>query len=303
MTLKHLRIFLTVCRENSITKAAQKLYTSQPAVSLALREMEDYYGVKLFDRISHRLYLTAPGCVMRDYADSILHQFEEMEQVILQQTARETLKIGNSIGSILFTTLMKGFEEAYPGIQANVITDHTSTVTKLVINNEFDIGTIEGITTSPELECVSFAQDNMVIVAAPSHALGNRQSIHLSDLIHERFLLREKSSGARMVVDSVFHTHKLNIPPYWESSASQVIIDAVCIGIGISILPYSLVSSYIDAGTLIMLDVKDAVFERPFSIIYRRNKYQTRAFKAFFTYLLSEAERAQKLSCALYSPI
>ena len=303
MTLKHLKIFLTVCRENSITKAAQKLYTSQPAVSLAIREMEEYDGVNLFDRISHRLYLTAPGCVMRDYADSILHQFEEMEQVILQQTARETLKIGNSVGSILFTTLMKGFEETFPNIQPNVITDHTSTVIRLVINNEFDIGTIEGITTFPELECVPFAQDNMVIIAAPSHSLKNQKNLHLSDLIDERFLLREQFSGARMVVDNVFQSHGLNIQPYWESSASQVIIDAVCIGIGISVLPYSLVSSYINAGTLIMLDICDAKFERPFSIIYRRNKYQTHAFKAFYAYFLSEAERAEKLSYSLYSPV
>ena len=301
MTLKHLRFFLTVCRENSITKAAQKLYTSQPAVSLAIRELENYYNVKLFDRISHRLYLTAPGSVMRDYADSILHQFDEMEQVILQQTAPETLKIGNSVGSILFTTLMKGFEETYPNIQPNVITDHTSTVIKQVINNEFDIGTIEGSTTFPELECVPFAPDNMVIVAAPSHPLKDQRSLHLNDLVAERFLLREQYSGARMVVDHVFQSHELNIQPYWESSASQVIIDAVCIGIGISVLPYSLISSYVNAGALVILDICDAKFERPFSIVYRKNKYQTHAFKAFYAYFLSEAEKAEQISYSLYT--
>jgi DNA-binding transcriptional LysR family regulator len=239
---------------------------------------------------------------MRDYADSILHQFDEMEQVILQQTARENLKIGNSVGSILFTTLMKGFEETYPNIQLTVITDHTSTIIRQLTNNEIDIGTIEGITTFPDLECVPFAQDNMVIVVAPSHPLRNHQNLHLADLINERFLMREQFSGARMVVDNVFQSHGLNIQPYWESSASQVIIDAVCVGIGISVLPYSLVSSYIKAGMLVMLDVCDAKFERPFSIIYRKNKYQTHAFKTFFNYFLSEAKHAEELSYSLYSP-
>jgi DNA-binding transcriptional LysR family regulator len=295
LTLKHLRFFLTVCQENSITKAAQKLYTSQPAVSLAIREMENYYNIKLFDRISHRLHLTAPGCVMRDYADSILHQFDEMEQVILQQTAHETLKVGNSVGSVLFTTLMKGFEETYPNIQANVITDHTSTITKQVISNEFDIGTIEGVAAYPELCSIPFAQDNMVIIAPPSHPLRSRTDLRLCDLINERFLLREQYSGARIVTDTVFQAHDITIQPYWESSASQVIIDAVCIGIGISVLPYSLVFPYINAGTLIMLPVSDAVFERPFSIIYRKNKYQTQAFKALYTYFISEAKRLERL--------
>lgn len=289
MTLKHLQIFATVCREGSITKAAQTMFMSQPAVSLAIRELESYYNVKLFDRISHKLYLTAPGKLALDYTENILHQYEELGHVLMQQTAKEKLLIGNSIGSAIFTALMKGFSDRYSNVETNVISDHTSTITKKVINNECDVATIEGVATVPELTSIIFANEVMIAFAAPDHPLAHKKGLILSDLSEERFLLREKFSGARTVIDNVFLSHDMNIKPYWESSASLVILDAVRLGIGISILPYSLVLPDIKTGTLVALDIEDAVFTYPYSIIYRKNKYKTHAFIDFCNYFQTEA--------------
>ena len=101
--------------------------------------------------------------------------------------------------------------------------------------------------------------------------------------------MREQHCGTRTVVEQVFRSKGITITPYWESSASQVIIDAVCVGIGISVLPYSLVSSYVKNGDLAILDVCDVKFERPFSIIYYTHKYQTKAFKSFYQFFLEQA--------------
>ena len=291
MTLKHLKIFLTVCREGTITNAAKVLFMSQPAVSLAIRELEEYYGVKLFDRISHRLYLTAPGKVVLDYAGNILHMYDEMELVLKQKNAKESLLVGNSVGSSIFSQLMKGFSDKYENIEPKVIIDHTSTITRKVLNNEVDIATVEGIAVEPELVSEIFANEVMYAVVSTDHKLANKDKLCLNDLKQERFLLREKYSGARAVIDSVFNLHKIDIVPYWESSASLMLLDAVLLGIGVTILPYFLVAPYIRNNQLVPLNIVDAEFIFPYSIIYRKNKYRSNAVKEFCTYCKEEAAK------------
>lgn len=179
MTLRHLRIFLTVCRENSFTRAADALYMSQPAVSLAIREMEDYFKVRLFERISHKLYLTDPGKVALDYTDRILHQYEEMTNVLLQQTFHESLVIGNSVGSTIFSALMRGMEKDFPEIETNVITDHTSTIIQMVLKNECDIGIVEGTPSESGLECQVFAKISMILFLASTRRKKRSKTVRL----------------------------------------------------------------------------------------------------------------------------
>ena len=96
MTLRHLKIFTAVCAENSITKAAEKLHMAQPAVSVAIKELEDYYGVKLFDRISRRLYLTDIGRNFLDYAIHIVSLFDDMENHIREWKSSEKLPLASA---------------------------------------------------------------------------------------------------------------------------------------------------------------------------------------------------------------
>ena len=97
MTIRHMKIFVAVCRQGSVTGAAQALYLAQPSVSLAIRELEEYYGVRLFDRISRRMQLTQEGRQMFSYASHIVSLFDEMEQSIKNWDSLGTLRVGSSI--------------------------------------------------------------------------------------------------------------------------------------------------------------------------------------------------------------
>ena len=119
MTLRHLRIFLTVCEAGSMTGAANRLFTAQPSVSLAIREMEEYYGVKLFDRISKKLFLTEAGHQVLEYARHIIALFDEMEQEVRNPDMSGTLRVGTSItvGTFLLPGYVKELTRLYPELR------------------------------------------------------------------------------------------------------------------------------------------------------------------------------------------
>ena len=130
MTLRHLKIFVAVCEEESITAAARKLYIAQPSVSFAIGELEEHYGVKLFDRISRRLYITEPGKQLLSRAREILAIFSEMEQGIRDWDSIGTLRIGTSItaGTCFLPEVAKKFYALRPQIQLQVSIENSRTL-------------------------------------------------------------------------------------------------------------------------------------------------------------------------------
>ena len=132
MTLRHMKIFVTICRENSISKAARKLYISQPAVSNAVKDLEDYYGTPLFDRISKKLYLTQAGQTLYDYAIHISSLFDELESELKVSSSRGSLKIGASItiGTHIMPELVKNFKDQNPDTSVFVAIDSSDNIEK-----------------------------------------------------------------------------------------------------------------------------------------------------------------------------
>ena len=150
MTLRHLRIFLTVCEAGSMTGAANRLFTAQPSVSLAIREMEEYYGVKLFDRISKKLFLTEAGHQVLEYARHIIALFDEMEQEVRNPDMSGTLRVGTSItvGTFLLPGYVKELTRLYPELRVEARIENSNNIEKCVLSNEIDLGVIEGIAHS-----------------------------------------------------------------------------------------------------------------------------------------------------------
>jgi DNA-binding transcriptional LysR family regulator len=283
MTLRHLKIFVAVCECNGITAAAEKLYLAQPAVSLAISQLEDYYNVKLFDRISRKLCITETGKQLLNYATHIVSLFNEMENSIENWDRTGIMRIGTSIsiGNELLPKLINDFKKQYPELKIQVVIDNSENIENKVLLNDIDFGLIEGIIHSEQIKYEKFMDDKLVVVCGHEHPLAAEDEINIQTLKEYDFILREKGSGGRELFDSTIMINNIEIKPIWESISTQAIIKAVKHGIGISILPFLLVREELESGTLKAVKVKDISFDRPFYIIYHKNKYLTDISKAF----------------------
>ena len=177
MTLRHLKIFVAVCDYKTITKASEALYIAQPSVSLAISELEDYYGVRLFDRISRKLYLTEAGERVLGYARHITDLFEEMEQRIKNAEASGTIRVGASItvGTCLLPFYAKKFESAFPHLTLSATVENSDILEKMVLGNKLDLALIEGIPHSDQLIVSPFWTTNWWLFAARKTRCGEKK--------------------------------------------------------------------------------------------------------------------------------
>ena len=274
MTLRYLRIFEAVCRHMSITRAAQELYLSQPSVSLAIGELEKKYEVRLYDRIRKKLYLTPAGEELLGYARPLLSQIDDMEQHLRSGARKSILRVGVSmtVGSCLLPACAEQFAGDYPDIRVEALVERTSPIEQKVLENELDIGFVEGLPKAPQLIISPFAEDELAVVCAPDSALLRRGAIRCADLASIPLLLREKGSGTRAVVDNLTDMQGVTLKPLWESMSTLALISGAKRGLGAAILPLRIVQKDLDRGELAILPVEDVQWKRQFFRIQHRNK-------------------------------
>lgn len=283
MTLRHLKIFVAVCEAGTVTAAGEKLYIAQPSVSLAISELEDYYGIKLFDRIAKRLHITEAGKHFLQYATHIVNLFEDMEKEVKNFDAIGVIRIGVSItiGNYLLPGYVLAFKQMYPQMEAKVIIDNSDKIQQYVLSNRIDIGLIEGIVHNSYLVEHKFREDNLVMICANQHAFAKQKKIELSQLSKECFILRESGSAGREIFDSIMMAHGLEISPSWESISTQAIVRAVKENLGVSVLPYLLVKDSLERQEISKFEIEGIEFKRNFSAIHHRNKFLTESAKDF----------------------
>lgn len=278
-----MKVFAAVCRCGSITKAAAALHITQPAVSLCIKELEQYYGVQLFDRIAHKLYLTDEGAKLLGYAHKIISLFGEAESDLKSWCALESLRIGSSItiGTRLMPGYVKKFRAAYPNVRVFVTIDNSSQIEKKILANELDFAMIEGTVHSENILCEKLRKDLLVPVCGANSAWANRTELRPEDLTEIPFLLRERGSGTRELFDSTLLTQGITVTPEWESISTGAIISAVEAGIGFSVLPFGLVEQSLQQKRLIQIPIRGIRFERYFYLIRHKDKHLSKAVVSF----------------------
>lgn len=284
MTLRHMKIFATVCKENSISLAAKKLYISQPAVSNTIKELENYYATPLFDRISKKIYLTETGKTVYQYAIHITSLFDELEETVKKQNSEfGSIKIGSSItiGTHLIPEYIQKFSKQYPHVKPYVTIDSSDVIENMILNNELDFGLIEGFVHSGDIISHEFIHDELIVICSPQNPLIHNDNLSISDLSDQNFLMREKNSGTRELAESILSLNGLSLHPLWESSSTEAIINGVAKDIGISILPLQLTEEYLKQKKVVQLNITNVNFDRKYHIIYHKNKYLSPAVAAF----------------------
>lgn len=275
MTLRHIKIFLCVAESGGMTAAAQKLYVSQPTVSQAISELEKYYGVRLFERLSQKLYITEDGQKMLYYARHIIDTFSDMENVMRETGENPILNIGCSVsvGTYLVNRLLDMAEDRLKQCRVNVTVDNTSRIEKMLLSNELDIGIVEGVVTNPDLVINPVCQDKLVLVCGKCHRLAGKKGLHLSDLEGENFISRENGSTDRNQLERLLDENRITLNRCWHCSNTEAIKNAVMHGRGITAISSMLVEKECAAGELVMLDVEGLPVNRTINLIYHKNKY------------------------------
>lgn len=275
MSIKLLLIFVTVYKEGSITLAAKKLCLSQPAVSAAIRELENRYSIQLFERIGRGIQKTNTAHHLYEYASHITALYTEMDSEFLKQSKNTQLKIGSSIsiGTCLMPKYIKDYTDTFHAPMPYVKIDSSDIIENMVLDNSLDFAFIEGWIHSDKLMAEPLTKDNLILICSPIHPFAVKRLVTLEDLQEEHFLLREKNSGTREYAENCLMLHDFVLKPSWESTSTTAIINAVIANLGISILPERMLTEYIKNESIIKLQIKDIDFLREYNIIYHQNKF------------------------------
>ena len=285
MTVRHLKIFVEVYREMNITRASEKLYMTQPAVSRAIQELEHYYGVALFERINRRISVTEAGKELYAYAVHIIDSFDRAEKGLRNWDEIGVFRVGASVtlGSMLLPKVLKEFHTRHPGLTVKATVTNGTRLQRMLEDNELDLALIEGSVENDNLLAEEFSEDRLILLVPPGSELLDREDVTLAELQEYPMLLRENESVSRILLNHVFALHGLPVNPLMESVSVHAIVEGVHEGLGISFLPEHLIRHSIESGFVATRPVSDERFLRKNYIVRHKNKLVSRSAKAFET--------------------
>lgn len=275
MNIRQLAVFQAVCEEHSFTKAANKLFMTQPAVSHVIQELEAETGCVLFDRIARKIYLTESGRLFLEKAVRVLEAYDDLCQndILLEELA--PVRVGSSITIACFwlPQIVKEFGLHYENTPVVVEVNSAKVVEEKLLTNEIDIAFIEGVIHSDRLHKIPFSSYDMSVVCHPEHPFAGRKKIRAEELDGEKLLLRERGSAIRDTFDSSLLLFHLFLEPIWTSVNTQVLIEAVRAGVGISVLPDHLVEDEVKDGSLCLVEVEGLRMRNQNHVVYHKDKH------------------------------
>ncbi len=282
MTFRHLKIFLAVCDHKNMTRAAKALYLSQPSVSQAIAELETYYGVKLFERLNHRLYLTAAGERLQSYARHILNLEEQVKKELSEHKEAGVLRIGASltIGTYLLPGLISAFREKMPQVEIFTLVENTNVLQRMLLEDRIDLGLVEGPVNSPDIVEKNIRDDELVVVCAPQHPLARKKKVTISNLAGLSFIIRESGSGTRAIFENAMQEAELAWKPVGIYNNIEAIKHAVRANLGLAVVPRISIQEELRAGSIVRIKVEGLKLVRKFNFIYHRQKFFTKAMQA-----------------------
>lgn len=284
MNIKHMNIFLTVCGcGNNITQAAKKLFTTQPAVTVAIQEIEKYYGILLFDRLGRRLYLTEAGEEFKEYAMRIVALFDDMEKGFRNWDTAGIMRIGASvtIGSQFMPSYVEIFSKLNTKVDVRVLIAPSNELEQKIMNNEIDLALVESYIHGDNIIAEEYMEDSLVVITPAKEPYSPGQIMKKETFKNQRFLLREHGSGARELFEKVMQINELSIEPVWEGMSTTALVNAVTKGLGISVLPRRMVTGALEKGSIYSIRVEGMEFRRKFYIVHHKDKRITKMMSEF----------------------
>jgi DNA-binding transcriptional LysR family regulator len=297
MNLNHLAIFRAVAVCQSVSAAARSLHITQSAVSKQLGEFEQRLGVQLFDRRPRGMQPTEAGRLLLGYAQRLFAIEAEAEAALgdlhAQRRGRLALGASRTLGGYLLPPLLAAYRERYPGVELSLRVENTQAIEDKLVAGEIDIGFSEGIIGNPQLSYAAFARDELVLVAAPGHAVAGEGAIALSRLAQLPLLLHEPGSGTRAVTERALEAKGLSLRPAMTLASTEAIKQTVAAGTTVAILSTLAVRADVAAGRLRVIPLRGLRIHRPLYRVQLRHAWNSPALSAFLG-LLEEHPAAER---------
>ncbi len=283
MADRRLQVFHTVARLLSFTKAAESLHMTQPAVTFQVRQLEEYFNTRLFDRTHNRISLTAAGKRVFEYADQIFDLYAKMDNAVRDMTGEISgvLIIGASttIAEYMLPSLLGDFKKKYPDVNVHLKVSNSDGIVSMVENNDIDLGVVEAPVLNKNLVVENCRNDRLVALVPPQHELSAQRKVKLNELLKYAYIAREEGSGTREVIEEYLSSAGLkpsDVHVAMELGSPEAIKGAVEAGMGVSIVSEVTIHKELKLGTLVALDL-ELPLERPFSFVHQKQKFRQRA--------------------------
>jgi DNA-binding transcriptional LysR family regulator len=299
MADRRLQVFHAVAKHLSFTKAAEALFMTQPAVTFQIRQLEEMYNTRLFDRAQGRIALTAAGILALEYAEKILALSAELDARLREAGGQMAgpLLVGASttIADFLLPEAIGEFKSCHPAVVPRLFVANSVAVQERVAERSLDLGFIEGDSHLPSLGSDSCCEDELRVVCSPSHPLASQPAVAPDALAAHAYISREPGSGTREVIDH--YLQKAGVAPdslqvAMEAGSPEAIKGLVATGIGFAILSRATVGKEIRLGLLVEVPLEPRLVRR-MSVVYPKERFQSRLINSFVEFAKGKLAAAQ----------
>ncbi len=290
-TLKQIQTFMEVARQRSVSKAAERLFVTQPAVSMQIRQLADAFGLALIEPQGRNIQLTAAGQAFMTHAAAALGQLKDLEASMAAHVGLKKGRIDLAVVSTakyFIPMLLVNFGKLFPGIDVQLKIDNRENVLGLLTRFEVDL-VVMGRAPSG-LDCVAtpFATNPLAIVAAPMHPLVRRKRLPFSALGEHRFVVRETGSGTRAAMERLFAEHQTPLNTVMSMPSNETIKQAVMAGMGLSFLSLRTVRHELASGHIALVDIEGLPQINHWYISHLSHKKLSPAALAFKEFLVEQ---------------
>ena len=307
MADRRLQVFHAVAKHLSFTKAAEALFMTQPAVTFQIRQLEEHFDTRLFDRAHGRIALTAAGQVALEYAERILGMSAELDTRLKEMSGQVAgpLLIGASttIAEFMLPQVLGEFKSRYPGVVPRLFVANSEAVQARIAERTLDLGFIEGESHLPSLVTDTCSEDELQVVCAPSHPLAKAGSVAPKALTEHAYISREPGSGTREVIDH--YLQKAGVPP----DALQVVIELgspealkglAATGLGFAIMSRATVAKETQLGQLVRIPLAPRLTRR-LSVVYPKERFHSRLVNSFVQFAKERFAAMQSAEAARHA--
>lgn len=275
MTIRHLEIFIAVADCGKMRVAAEQLFISQPSVSQAISDIEKYYGIKLFERLSKKLFITESGEKLLKYARHIVGTFKDMEFDMKNAGHDLCLRIGGTVtvGTCILCPIIKIFEKQNPSVSTRVTINNTTEIENMILDSVLDVAIIEGETVSPDIIKIPIYQDKLVLVCGAHHPIANMEEITIDQLQGMDFIAREKGSRDRNIFEQFLKEQGISVNVKWTSTNTETIKNAVIASQGLAVLSSVMIVKELYKGSLKVVPISGIEIKRDICMVYHKDKF------------------------------
>jgi DNA-binding transcriptional LysR family regulator len=302
MADRRLQVFHAVAKHLSFTKAAEALFMTQPAVTFQIKQLEEQFDARLFDRSQGRITLTPAGALALEYAERILALSGELDKRMkeLSGQAAGPLLIGASmtIGEYVLPQLIGKFKARFPAVVPNLFVGNSEAVQERVAERTLDLGFIEGDSHLSSLQSEVCCEDELQVVCAPSHPLAKEAWAPPASLTQHPYISREAGSGTRAVVDR--YLQQAGVSPesmnrVVELGSPEALKGLVATGMGFAIMSHVIAAKELQLGQLVQVPLRPRLL-RNFSVVYPKERFHSRLVAGFLAFAKEQLASAQRLA-------